>query len=270
MIGTFLSAPTRPISEFSLSLFGEWYQDLPLAEVMTHNESEHCEEQWQYNVILLYPKILRKSKKEGRKFDWAISLANAFYVEEFNGTFKDMLCINMSLLFDPTIVIVGHPLRANEVPGFSKSISRTKDVVVISAITLRNGTGNECGSSYVVWLLVAPSKASKPLQITSWRRQGFGRFILIMLIKRSSIELLHFLEQPVCQEPIKGLTFTCSTPRLMPRHSTNPVDLFESMTLEVLVLSCFQNRFLHLKFRKIMVVLHGFHLIQMNMPRFLL
>ena len=26
-----------------------------------------------------------------------------------------------------------------------------------------------------------------------------------------------------------GLTFTCSTPRLTPRHSTNPVDLFKSI-----------------------------------------
>jgi len=80
----------------------------------------------------------------------------------------------MALLFDPTIMIVGRPLCANEVPGFSKSISRTKEVVVISAITFRNGTGNECGSSYVVWLLVASSSASKSLQITSWRCQGFG------------------------------------------------------------------------------------------------
>ncbi len=58
VIGTFLSAPTCHISEFSLSMFGKWYRDLPLAEVMARNESEHCEEQWQYNVILLYPKIV--------------------------------------------------------------------------------------------------------------------------------------------------------------------------------------------------------------------
>ena len=122
---------------------------------MAHNESEHCEERWQYNVILLYPKIIQKSKEEGRKFDWAINLANAFYVKEFNGKFEDMRCIDMALLLDPTIMIVRRPLCANEVPGFSKTISRTKDVVVISAITFCNGTGNECGSSYVVWLLVA-------------------------------------------------------------------------------------------------------------------
>jgi len=44
------------------------------------------------------------------------------------------------------------------------------------------------------------------------------------------------------------------------------LDPVESMIVQVLVLSCFQNQFLQLKFRKKMVVLHGFHLIQMNMP----
>ncbi len=161
---------------------------------MAHNENEHGDEGWQYNGILLHPKIVQKSKEEGRKF----SLANSFYLKEFNGTFKDNCCINMALFFDPTKMIVGRPLCANEVPGFSKTISQTKDVVVILAITFCNGTGNECGSSYVVWFLVAPSCESKPLQSTSWRHQGFGRLMLIMLIKCSTIQFLHFLEQPVC------------------------------------------------------------------------
>jgi hypothetical protein len=137
-------------------------------------------------------------ERKGRKFDWGISIADSFYIKEFNGMFEDMCCINTALRFDPTIVIVGHPLYTNEVPGFSKTISWTKDVVVILAITFCNGTRNECGSSYVVWLLVAPSCKSKPLQITSWRRQGSGCLMLIMLIKHSTIHLLHFLEQSVC------------------------------------------------------------------------
>jgi hypothetical protein len=41
------------------------------------------------------------------KFDWAISLANANYEREFNGMFKVLHCIDMSLLFDATIMIVG-------------------------------------------------------------------------------------------------------------------------------------------------------------------
>ncbi len=54
------------------------------------------------------------------------------------------------IALDPTIMIVGRPLGANEVAGFNKTVSRTKEVVVISAITSCNGTGDECGSSYVV------------------------------------------------------------------------------------------------------------------------
>jgi hypothetical protein len=45
--------------------------------------------------------------------------------------------------------------------------------------------------------MAAPSSASKPFQNTSWRRQGFGRLMLMILIKHSTIEFLHFLEQPV-------------------------------------------------------------------------
>jgi hypothetical protein len=55
-----------------------------------------------------------------------------------------MHIIDMTLLFDPTKMIVVRPDHANEVPGFSKTISRTKDVVVILAITFCYGTGNEC------------------------------------------------------------------------------------------------------------------------------
>ena len=86
-----------------------------------------------------------------------------------------------------------------------------------------------------------PSSESKLLQITSWRCQGFGCLMLIMIIKRSTIQLLHFLEQPVCQEPLKGVDIYLQYTLLMPRFSTNPVDLFESMIVQVLVLSCFQN-----------------------------
>jgi hypothetical protein len=94
-------------------------------------------------------------------------------------------------------VIVGHSLGASEVTGFSKTVSWTKEVVDISAIIFCNGTEDECGSSYVVWLLVAASRESKASLITSWRHQVLGRFVLIMVIKRSNIELLQHLEQPL-------------------------------------------------------------------------
>jgi hypothetical protein len=45
VIGTFLSAPTHSIPEFSISMFGKRYQDLPFVEVTAHDhESELYEE----------------------------------------------------------------------------------------------------------------------------------------------------------------------------------------------------------------------------------
>ena len=45
-------------------MFGKRYQDLPFVEVTAHDhESELYEEWWQYNLILLYPKIVWKSKQ---------------------------------------------------------------------------------------------------------------------------------------------------------------------------------------------------------------
>ena len=146
--------------------------------------------------------------------------------------------------FDPTIVIVGHSLGASEVTGFSKTVSWTKEVVDISAIIFCNGTEDECGSSYVVWLLVAASSWSKASPITSLRHQGLEHLMLIMIIKCSNIELLQHLEQPVCWEPLTGVDFTFSTPRLMPRLYINPVGL-----VQVLVLGGFQNWFLELNLR---------------------
>jgi hypothetical protein len=70
-----------------------------------------------------------------------------------------------------------------------------------------------------------------------------------MIIKCSNIELLQHLEQPVCWEPLTGVDFTFSTPRLMPRLYINPVGL-----VQVLVLGGFQNWFLELYFKGKMVV----------------
>jgi hypothetical protein len=106
----------------------------------------------------------------------------------------------------------------------------------------------------VVWLLVVASSESKASPINSWRRQGWGHLMLIMVIKRSKIELLQHLEQPVCWEPLTEVDFTSSTPRLMPRLYINPVDLFKSMIVQLLILFCFQNWFLELYFQRKMVV----------------
>ena len=105
-------------------------------------------------------------------------------------------------------MIVGRPLGRSDVAGFSKTVSRTKEVVDISALIFCHRTGDEWKSTYVVWLLVAASSESKASLITSWRRQGLECLMLITVIILSNIELLQHLEQPVCWEPLAGVDFT--------------------------------------------------------------
>ena len=156
VIGTFLSAPTCPILEVSISMYGKWYWDLPLAEVMAHNESEHCDEWWQYNVFLLYPKMVQNSKEEGRQFNWAISLANFLY-ERIQWHLRGYVLYQYSIAFWSHHKDCWMSTLRKWSAWFQKTLFQTKDVAVIWAITFHNGTGNEGGSSFVVWLLVAPS-----------------------------------------------------------------------------------------------------------------
>ena len=210
----FLSAGIeRPVYEFPLQMFGTWFIDLPLSDVMTFNDSPNCGEVWQYKVILLFPQIVPTKKRDREMFDWAVEAATAFYISSFSVHDDDAGCINLAVLAEPTIMVVGRPVVKRE-DAFKKSVVGCEDAVVISCITFRNGTGDECGSSLVLWLLVAPDDlvshetlpvALKPSYISSWRRQGFGRLMLIMLIKRSTFALLCHQNRSFCQERVRGV-----------------------------------------------------------------
>ena len=187
MVAKFLSAPTRPLSEFPLEMFRNWYGDLPLAEVMDYNNKKGCSEVWEYHVILLYPQNLPMTKAEERNCEWARLLAATFYKSAFNVSDHDARLIEASLLVESTMMVVGRRCDNDRKTG--KTAIHNKDSFVISAISFRHGSEDECGSALVIWLLVADAFATKPSVISSWRRLGFGRLMLIMLIKRSTISL---------------------------------------------------------------------------------
>jgi hypothetical protein len=77
-------------------------------------------------------------------------------------------------------MVIGRPIGKGE-DYVQKSIIGCEDSVVISCITFQNGIGDEAGSSLVLWLLIAEPEEQKLSFITSWRRQGFGQLMLIML-----------------------------------------------------------------------------------------
>ena len=88
------------------------------------------------------------------------------------------------------------PVVMKEAYVFSDGANNFTAPLGMNQCSLNEVTGT---FSYAVWLLVGPSSESKSLQIISCRRQqGFGCLMIIMLIKHSTIELLHFPQQPVC------------------------------------------------------------------------
>jgi hypothetical protein len=80
-----------------------------------------------------------------------------------------------------------------------------------------NGIEDEAGLSLVpLWLLVAESKSPKPSFITSWRRQGFGHLMLIMLIKMSTSSLLSHCELSHCTTRLLGVDIYLQCPHKEP------------------------------------------------------
>jgi hypothetical protein len=101
---------------------------------MAHNESELVKNNGNTLKFSCIPRLFESPRRK-EKIQLGNQPCQYFFCIEFNGLFKDMHCIDMALLFDPTIMIVGRPLCANEVAGFCKTISWTKDVAVTLAIT---------------------------------------------------------------------------------------------------------------------------------------
>ena len=99
---------------------------------------------------------------------------------------------------------------------FKKSVVGCQDSVVIACITFRSGIGDEVGASLVLWLLIAESESRKPSSLTSWRRQGFGHLMLVMLIKHSTSLLLYHHEVSQCQKSLRGVDIYLQCPHKEP------------------------------------------------------
>ena len=208
LVQKFLSASTRPVSEFPLHMFSNWFKDVvPLTELMMLNDAPDCEEIWQYKVVIYFPSNVPRTAGDKGRDTWVKKALSEFYHAAFSNTPEDVSAIDSAILVDPTIMVLGRraPVGAKNLPSF---IAGCKDTVVISAITFRNGTGDESGSSLVLWLLVSGdphSSSAQPCYIDTWRRRGFGRLMLIFVIKHSTFLLLAHKDCSFCNEPLDGV-----------------------------------------------------------------
>jgi hypothetical protein len=111
-----------------------------------------------------------------KRYNWAKDAVSAFCKNTFNNCEEDAAVVDASLDVDSSIVVAGRP--KNE-----KSSEDRRDTVVVAALTYRTGNGNEYGKALACWFLVAGVEYTRPRVIPQWCCLGFGRFMLIMLIK---------------------------------------------------------------------------------------
>ena len=204
----FHTASLVQYSEFPISMFANWYAELPMVKRIVDNYTQlDIAEPWHFSVVILCPTGSSKSDKAMRDFRWGQNLAIDFYRSEFSGDANDAIAFTTAVSFDVTIMILGFPIGKKEDASsvFKGTIARRKDGVVIAAVTYRSGTEAECGTALILWFLVSPSGGRKPSQVSSWRRRGFGRFLLLIVIKRLTLSLLHFMEMPGCHMPLSGV-----------------------------------------------------------------
>ena len=175
---------------------------------MSHNKREDGNEIWEYNIVLLYPTNVQTNKAKVLRCKLATEAAGQFYRSRFEEYSSCSTIGSNNLGYWTFYWQRRRPCQ--------KSIIGRADTVVISCITYQNGIGDESGLLLVLWLLIAESEAQKPSFITSWRRQGFGQLMLIMLIKQSTSLLLSHNGLLHCQDRLPGVDIYVQCPHKDP------------------------------------------------------
>ena len=72
IINAFFEAPLRPYAEFPLSMFAEWYHELPCVRRLVETHAAlGSKEFWQFSVIFLRPEIAGTTSEVQQNCEWA-------------------------------------------------------------------------------------------------------------------------------------------------------------------------------------------------------
>jgi len=200
----FLAHRNYSVTDFPIGMFSKWSEGLKLGTELPRLEAESAFRS-QFRLICLYPtKQFTDKVEQKNKFEWAIDLALKFYCSYYNNHTDDEVCIKNSLNVDRTfmIVMVSAPKNGDKVlPNLSQN-----KVKVISAITFREGKEADIGSALICWLMVIDKFSDMPSGLSSWRRLGFGRFMLVMVIKCLTMDaVVPKTKASSCNQPIPGV-----------------------------------------------------------------
>ena len=191
---------SEQIVEVPLKIFKKWYSPLRLAKYVDEVIVDDALERWVYRVIFVNPsQKLDPSKKQ--MYDWATTILAKSYLSTFNQNDEDEESIMTATTTDKSIMLVAMKLSfGSKIP---KIASKAKcPVVVVAAVTYRHGLLVDATTTpetikpdlskvIITWFHTAgPSCEIRPTYMQSWRRHGFGTFMLIHVIKRNICDQL--------------------------------------------------------------------------------
>jgi hypothetical protein len=166
--------------------FKNWFQDLRFSDAVLSPKDEKSKV-WHFRVIALDPsstEIKNVAPIEAKlpKFrDFAV----AFYTGLFEKSKTITEKINRAVANDKTIMIVA--LRLSPGTEVGNSFSKYSKLIVVSAVsyqTFQSPTDKAAMDVFVSLMGVANDKTICPSQLQAWRRNEFGLFMFIQLIKR--------------------------------------------------------------------------------------
>ena len=196
MLKAYSEASERPVTEWNLSVFGKWFKSLRFSSYMDENgvvedvDITGSKFFWHFKVVYVNPVVKATGEKVGL-LKSSTEKALEFYKSIFTRETNDLKSMKTSVLFDPSIMLVAlkskNPSPPGTVMGNKKKRREFSTSVVVSCITFRPSNRDKPGPVFITWLGVAPYNAQAPVCMKQWRRNGFGQFSLIQVIKRLSV-----------------------------------------------------------------------------------
>ena len=220
------------VFETPLERLKNWGTDLRMWRFLKRNEGDNSK--WLYHIVIVEPRApvfhvaTMKNAETTAKLEFFTSLARKFYLSAFEANADNTYKIELSLNRDSTAMLLAAKVGNKELP--KSTLYLRKNIVVVSAASYRcvcpeaadedakssgsstRASGSKTLSSrnvdagsnvMLTWLAVSDKTSPMPAIAASWRRQGIGQFMFILIIKqcaafgnRGNIEI--FLQ---CHEP---------------------------------------------------------------------
>ena len=175
--------------EIDLHRCRNWYNDLRCAAIIDNPKDGDVT--WYFRLIIINPSAPQRNFHKNLKYASRVAkfkeLVFKFYSNGFTAGEPTASCIKMALEHEVTIMIVAKKMKTP--PTEWKNMWEEKNVglKIVGAITFSRTTASRKQRAdvavFISWLLIAKHDSVHPSQTDGWRRQGFGLFMIIAMIK---------------------------------------------------------------------------------------